>query len=114
MNALVTQVQDSIPVVGQFAIKRSLRCVTSSCCCIGRGYTHIQGRAASWDSSEEICRPVLRCCEPSGFGRNAWVCKFLSTQEARTQAWCPRVASAVLQVSPCSSCGSRKEPHNRH
>ena len=45
VNTLVTQVWDFIPVVGRFAIKRRLRCVSSSCCCIGGSHTHIQGGA---------------------------------------------------------------------
>ena len=57
MKALVAQIWDFLPVIGQFTIKGCLRCVASSCC-FGRGYTHIQGRAASWGSSgcEEISR----------------------------------------------------------
>ena len=45
-----------------------------------RRHTHIQSRAASWDSSggENVSRPGLRSCEPSGFRSNAWVCEFLT------------------------------------
>ena len=44
------------------------------------GRPHIQGGAASWDSSdgEHIGRPALRCCEPYGFLSDAWVCEFQS------------------------------------
>ena len=36
-----------------------------------------------WDSSgrEDISRPGLRCCEPSGINRTAWVCGFQPTQD---------------------------------
>ena len=83
MNALVAQVWDFLPRVRQFAIRSCLCCVTSSCCCVGRGHTHTQGGAASWDSggSEKISPPGLRCCKPSGFRGNAWVCEFQSTQD---------------------------------
>ena len=72
VNALVTQVWDFILAVGQFAIKRRLRYVSS------RGHTHIQGGAASRDSNsgENIRRPGFRCCEPSGLCGDAWVREF--------------------------------------
>ena len=48
-----------------------------------RPHAHTQGGAASWDSggSEKISPPGLRCCEPSEFRGNAWVCEFQSTQD---------------------------------
>ena len=47
---------------------------------------HIQNGAASKDSSgsENISRRGLRCCEPSGFRSDAWVCEFQSTQNGVT------------------------------
>ena len=39
------------------------------------GSTHIQGRAASWDSSggQNICRPGRSVCQPPGLRRDGWV-----------------------------------------
>ena len=56
--------------------------ITSSCC-IGGGHTHIQSRAASWDSggSEKICRSGMCFCESSGLCGDAWVRKFESTKD---------------------------------
>ena len=109
VNVLVTQIRDFTPVVRQFTIKRSLRCVTSCCCCIGRGYTHIEGGTASWGPQRVAKRSAGQDCvavSPSGFGCNAWVLR-VSILPRR----CEHMrASAVLQVSPCSSCGSKKEP----
>ena len=110
-NALVAQVWDFIRVVGQFAIKRRLRCVPSSSCCIGGGHTHIH-----WLSNFlniQRCRGsvfVITGVEVSGGG-----C-FNDCSQASLQRLfqCPRVVSAVLQCSPCSSCGSKKESHSRH
>ena len=63
-----------------------------------RRHTHIQGRAASWDSSggENISRPGLRSCEPSGFRSGAWVCEFLSAQPQRE-----RIRSILAWLRRC-------------
>ena len=55
-----------------------------SCFCIGRGHAHVQGGPNSWDSSgsENISQPGLRCCEPSGFRCDAWVCEFQSAHHS--------------------------------
>ena len=43
-----------------------------------RRHKNILGGATPWDSSggENNSRPGLRCCEPSGFRGDAWVCEF--------------------------------------
>ena len=81
--------------------------VSSSCCCVGGSHTHIWGRAAFRDSngSEKISRFGCCFCESSGFCGDSWICEFQSSEPAWTHAQCFRVASTVLQVSPCSSWG---------
>ena len=80
-DALTTEIRYLLPVVSSFTIKGCWRGVSAGCCCVVRGHTHIQGRAASWDSSgsSEISRPGLRFCESSGFRGDAQVRKFQST-----------------------------------
>ena len=84
VNSPVSQVWRCIPVVGQIATTRRLRRVSSSCCCIGGGHTHVQGGATSWDSSgsENISRPGLCFCEPSGFRGDARVCECQSAHHS--------------------------------
>ena len=45
--------------------------------------THVNSRAASWDSSsgEKIKRPGLCFCESSGFRGDAWVCESQSSHD---------------------------------
>ena len=52
--------------------------ISASCRCNGGGHTHVQGRAASGDSTggENISQPGLRSSEPPGFRSDARVCKF--------------------------------------
>ena len=63
-----------------YRLRNSLRCVTSCCSCIGRGYTHVQGGTATGDSSggENTSRPGLQSCELFGFCGDAWGCEFFT------------------------------------
>ena len=82
-DALSQKFQNFMSFAMQLTFKSSLCCI--SC------HTHIQSRTASWDSSgsEEISRPGLRCCEPSGFRGDAWVCEFQSTQNCMNASAVP-------------------------
>ena len=73
VNVLLSKFSDSISVVRQLTIKCRLRSISASCRCNGGDYAHVQGRTASWDSSggENISRPGMRVCEPSGFRSDA-------------------------------------------
>ena len=65
-------------------------------------HTHIQGGATSWDSSggEEISQR-LRCCEPSGFRGDAWVCEFHTAHHS---------VNASVVVSQRGSGGASPNP----
>ena len=84
-----------LPVVGQFTIKCCLCGVSSSRCCVGRGHTHVQGPAASWNSSGgKKIAAGLDCVAVSPLGSVVMpgLQSFNSPKTAWTQAWCPRVA----------------------
>ena len=76
VNALVAQIWDLMS-------RSNGACAASSRAAALGEPTHVQGGTASWDSSgsEKISPHGLRCCEASGFGGNAWVCEFQSTQD---------------------------------
>ena len=78
VKILLPQFSEFISVMRQFTIECRLCSISSGCRCNGGGHAHVQGRAASGDSSgsESIGRPGLRSCEPLGFRGNAWVCQF--------------------------------------
>ena len=65
------------------------------------------------DSSggENVSRPGLRSGEPCGFRSNARVCKFQAADHSvkRTRAVLAWLRQCC-RFSPCSNCGSRKEP----
>ena len=91
-NALGTQVWTFPWVMVCVSFKNGLCCISSSCCCCVEGrHTHIWSRA-------RVC-----FCVSSRFCGDFWVCEFNPPNMAWTHAQWPRVASALLQVSPCSS-----------
>ena len=78
MNALLSQFQNFVSVVREFAIECRLCSISASCRCNGGGHAHIQGRTVSGDSSsgKNISWPGLRSSEPPGFRGNARICQF--------------------------------------
>ena len=117
MNSLLSQFHNFVSVVREFAVKCRLRCVSTSCRCNGGGHTHIQGRTASGDSSsgENISPPGLRCCETTGLRGDAWVREFQTAHHSENaRVVSSRGFSGAARFSPCSDCGSRKEPHRQH
>ena len=95
--------QLSTPAVLAKSLDFSAARISASCCCYGGRHTHVESRAAFWDSSgsENVSR--RRCCfsESPRFRRDCCVHQFEGC--ALTKAQCPLVASEVLQVSSCSS-----------
>ena len=70
----------------------------------------VRGRSGG----EHVSRPGLRSGGSSGFRGNAGVSKFHAPDQREHTRSASRVASAVLQVSACSSVGFRKGPQHRH
>ena len=88
----------------EFAIKCRLRCVSPSCRCNGRGHT---SRAELRPGTAAVVKisANLDCEVVSPLGSVS----SRRPQRERTRSVLPHVASAVLQLSACSNCGSRKE-----
>ena len=89
-----------------YFLRSGLSGITTRCCCVGGCRADIEGRAASWDSMSSgldvdsvSCRGSVVASEPASSR---------PLDRALKHARCPPVASVVLDVSLCSSCGSRK------
>ena len=109
-DTLTTKIRCLLSVMRKFSIKSRLRIVSSSCCCFGEGpHTHPEPRCVRGQQWKRKDQQGLDCeaVKPLGFVVMPRSASFSPPKTAWTHASCPRVASAVLQVSPCSSWGSR-------
>ena len=106
VNTLLPQFSDFIPVMRKFTIDCRLCSISASCRCNGGGYAHVQDRTASWDSSGgQKISAGLDCEAPSPLGSAVMpaYASFTPQNHGLNTRVVPRVASAVLQVSACSS-----------
>ena len=95
VNALVAQVWDFLPTVKQFAIRSCLCCVTSSCCCVGRGHTHTPKAALRPGTAAAVKRSARLDCvavSPLGSVVMPGSASFNPPKTARTHApeWLPQ------------------------
>ena len=99
-----------LSVMRKFTIECRLCSISATFRCNGGGHAHIQGRTASGTAAVVKISAGLDCEAVSPLGSVAMPgsARFMSETTAWTHAWCPRVASAVLQVGACSSSASRK------
>ena len=61
VNILLPQFAEFISAMRQFTLECRLRSISTGCRCNGGGHAHVQGRAASKDTSGSEDRPAWIC-----------------------------------------------------